>query len=164
MLTLPLATKVLHLNLHRPNERADAPNCMTLIPGIRRRKPIEAVVLTRLSLSLSLHVIRSQVSIEFPFEFRPISFEIHIRAHSGAGMVADAAPATSPDVCLTLLAHSGDRFALPFDAQGTPGLRIKVGQRGQAREQVQRAADSSSQTPASRRSIGAWWPDEGSAL
>ena len=81
-------------------------------------------------------------------------------------MVADAAPATSPDVrlTLTLLAHSGDRFALLFDAQGTPGLRIKVGQRGQAREQVQRAADSSSQTPASRRSIGAWWPDEGSAL
>ncbi len=54
-------------------------------------------------------------------------------------MVADAAAATSPDVRLTLLAHSGDRFALLFDAQGTPGLRIRVGQRGQAREQVQRA-------------------------
>ena len=78
-------------------------------------------------------------------------------------MVADAAPATSPDVRLTLLAHSGDRFALLFDAQGTPGLRIRVGQRGQAREQVQRAADPSSQTRASRTSIGAWWPDEGSA-
>ena len=78
-------------------------------------------------------------------------------------MVADAAPATSPDVRLTLLAHSGDRFALLFDAQGTPGLRIRVGQRGQAREQVQRAADPSSQMPASHTSIGAWWPDEGSA-
>ena len=33
-----------------------------------------------------------------------------------------------------------------------------------AREQVQRVADPSSQPPASRRSIGAWWPDEGSAL
>ncbi len=42
-------------------------------------------------------------------------------------MVADAAPATSPDVRLTLLAHSGDRFALLFDAQGTPGLRESQG-------------------------------------
>ncbi len=33
-----------------------------------------------------------------------------------------------------------------------------------AREQVQRVTDPSSQPPASRRSIGAWWPDEGSAL
>jgi hypothetical protein len=31
-------------------------------------------------------------------------------------------------------------------------------------EQAQRVADPSSQPPASRRSIGAWWPDEESAL
>ena len=36
--------------------------------------------------------------------------------------------------------------------------------RERAREQVQRVADPSSQPPASRRSIGAWWPEEGSAL
>jgi hypothetical protein len=33
-----------------------------------------------------------------------------------------------------------------------------------AREQVERVVDPSSQPPASRRSIGARWPDEGSAL
>ena len=33
-----------------------------------------------------------------------------------------------------------------------------------AREQVRRAADPSSQPPALHRSIGAWWPDDGSAL
>ena len=33
-----------------------------------------------------------------------------------------------------------------------------------AREQEQRVADLSSHPPASRRSICAWWPDEGSAL
>jgi hypothetical protein len=33
-----------------------------------------------------------------------------------------------------------------------------------AREQAQRVADPSSQPPASHRSIGAWWPEEGSAL
>ena len=43
------------------------------------------------------------------------------------------------------------------------GLRIRDGQQ-RAREQVQRVADPSSQPPASRRSIGDWWPDEGSAL
>ena len=81
MLTLPLATKVLRLNLHgrlhRPNERMDAPKCMTLVPGIRRRELIGAAVLMRLSLSLFTRNSRSQVSIGFPFEFPPINFEIH---------------------------------------------------------------------------------------
>jgi hypothetical protein len=83
VLTLPLAsqvaTKVLRLNLHRPKERMDAPKCMTLVPGIRRRELIGAAVLTRLSLSLFTRNSRSQVSIGFPFEFPPINFEIHSR-------------------------------------------------------------------------------------
>jgi hypothetical protein len=52
LITLPLAAQVLRLNLHRPDERMDAPKCMTLIPGIRRRELIGAAVLTRLSLSI----------------------------------------------------------------------------------------------------------------
>ena len=43
-------------------------------------------------------------------------------------------------------------------------LRIRVGREDRARKQVQRVADPSSQPPSSRRSFGAWWPDEGSAL
>ena len=76
---------------------------------------------------------------------------------------ADAAPPASPDVCLTLPSRAGYRFALFSDAQGTPSRRVRVGQRGQAHEQVQRAADPSSQPPASHRIIGALWPDMGSA-
>ena len=53
----------------------------------------------------------------------------------------------------------------PFsDAQGTPSLRIRVGQRGQGTRTSAARRRSAVATSASRGSIGAWWPDDGSAL
>ena len=63
--------------------------------------------------------------------------------------------------------------ACPFEAIDLPSFRMRrallaVGSESasedRAREQEQRVADPSSQPTASRRSIGAEWPDEGSAL
>ena len=60
-----------------------------------------------------------------------------------------------------------DRFALFLDTQGHWRALLAFGSESAsedgARKQVRRAADPSSQPPASRRRIGARWPDEGSA-
>ena len=62
---------------------------------------------------------------------------------------------------------------MPVEAIDLPSFRMRrallafgseSASEDRARVQVQRAADPSSQQPASCRSIGAWWPDEGSIL
>ena len=62
--------------------------------------------------------------------------------------------------------------ACPFEAINLPSFRMRrallafgseSASEDRAREQVQRVADPPSQPSASRGSIGAWWPDDGSA-
>jgi hypothetical protein len=69
-------------------------------------------------------------------------------------------------MCRALLAFASDSASKGTRARAARrrGHASKSSASLRAREQEQRVADSSSQPPASRRSIRAWWPDEGSAL
>ena len=78
-------------------------------------------------------------------------------------LVLDAWTECTGSLIRARLARAGYRYACFSDAQGTPSLRIRVGE-DRTREQVRRVADPSSQPHAPRRIIGASWPDEGSAL
>ena len=72
--------------------------------------------------------------------------------------VPNAAPPASPDVCLTLLARAGYRFCPLLRCAGHSWPSDQRQETGHANK------CSASQPPASHRSIGSWWPEEGSAL
>ena len=72
--------------------------------------------------------------------------------------VPNAAPPASPDVCLTLLARTRYRFCPLLRCAGHSWPSDQRQETGHANK------CSASQPPASRRSIGARWPEERSAL
>jgi hypothetical protein len=79
-------------------------------------------------------------------------------------LVSDARTDCTGSPMRARLARRGYRFTLFRMRRALLSFGSESAIQDRARKQVQRVADPSSQPPASRRSIGAWWPDEGSAL